>query len=96
MYNCRVRFEWDTTKAIENAGAHGVSFNEAMEVFRDPDAAERYDEAHSMTADRYLIIGLSRRGLLTVVYTEKRNDVYRIISAWKATTREKRIYEGKE
>jgi len=91
-----VRFAWDITKATDNEGQHGVSFNEAMEVFRDPNAAERYDEAHSMTEDRYLIIGLSKRGLLTVVYTERRNDVYRIISAWKATTREKRIYEGKE
>jgi uncharacterized DUF497 family protein len=81
---------------MDNEGKHGVSFAEAIEVFRDPDAAERFDEAHSLTEDRYLIIGLSKRGLLTVVYAEKRSDVYRIISAWKATRREKRIYEGKE
>jgi uncharacterized DUF497 family protein len=91
-----MRFEWDSEKADTNEAQHGVSFNEARGVFSDPNAIKIYDEDHSTSEDRFIIIGLSAVGLLTVVYTERQHDVYRIISAWHATTRETRIYEGQE
>lgn len=93
MYNCVVRFEWDTNKAIENEGKHGVSFEEAEEVFDDPSAVNIFDADHSIAEDRYYLIGFSSRRLLTVVYVEKQAGVYRIISAWKSRESERDVYE---
>ena len=44
------QFEWDTAKARINLRKHGVSFEEAVTVFSDPEALDQIDEIHS-TAD---------------------------------------------
>ena len=88
-----MRFEWDANKASANIAKHGVSFEEAMEVFYDPNALERYDELHSITEIRFSVIGLASRRLLNVAYAERANDTVRLISARKATTAEREIYE---
>ena len=41
-----MKFEWDEAKAAVNLKVHGVSFNEAIEVFFDPKAVEGFDAAH--------------------------------------------------
>jgi uncharacterized DUF497 family protein len=43
-----MRFEWDEAKAAINLNIHGVSFDEASEVFFDPNAIEGYDSEHSI------------------------------------------------
>jgi uncharacterized DUF497 family protein len=88
-----LRFEWDDKKAIENLANHGVSFGEATEVFYDPNALEDYDAGHSVDEARFMIIGLSSRRLLYVVYAERAVDQVRIISARKADRAEQEIYE---
>ena len=88
-----MRFEWDAKKALANIAKHGVSFDEAMQVFYDPNALERYDELHSITEIRFSIIGLSSRRLLNVAYAERAKDIVRLISARKATKAEREIYE---
>ena len=88
-----MRFEWDDKKAIENLAKHGVSFGEATEVFYDPNAIEDYDAGHSFEESRFVIIGLSSRRLLYVVYAERAADLVRIISARKAGRAEQEIYE---
>jgi len=86
-------FEWDDQKAIENLAKHGVSFGEATEVFYDPNALEDFDASHSLDESRFVIIGLSTRRLLYVVYAERTTDIVRIISARKASKYEQRFYE---
>jgi uncharacterized DUF497 family protein len=88
-----VRFEWDDEKAVANLESHGVSFGEATEVFYDPNAIEDYDVAHSAEEARFVIIGLSSRRLLYVVYAERAADQVRIISARKADRAKQEIYE---
>ena len=88
-----MRFEWDAIKASANLAKHGVSFDEAMEAFYDPNAVERYDELHSIDEKRFTIIGLSSRRLLHVAYTEPGDDAVRLISARKATGTERELYE---
>ena len=88
-----MRFEWNDQKAIENLAKHGVSFGEATEVFYDPNALEAYDAGHSVEESRFLIIGLSSRRLLYVVYAERAADLVRIISERKADRAEQEIYE---
>jgi uncharacterized DUF497 family protein len=88
-----MRFEWDAHKAWANFRKHGVSFNEAMEVFYDPNALERYDDLHSDDESRFTIIGMSSRRLLHVAYTERAGETLRLISARKATGTERELYE---
>lgn len=86
-------FEWDDSKAASNLRRHGVSFDEAVSAFGDPDAVTFFDTVHSASEDRSRTYGLSNRGrLLVVVHTERRNNV-RIIGARKAARYEKAIYE---
>jgi uncharacterized DUF497 family protein len=88
-----VRFEWDDQKALENVKKHGVTFGEATEVFYDPNALEDYDLGHSGGEARFVIIGMSSRRLLYVIYAERVADLVRIISARKAGHIQEEIYE---
>jgi uncharacterized DUF497 family protein len=73
-----MRFEWDREKAQTNVRKHDVSFDEAVTVFYDPLSAT---------------IGYSARGRLMVVAHTQRGATVRIISARRATARERRRHE---
>jgi len=89
-----VRFEWDPAKAARNARKHAVSFEEARECFGDPLALVIDEPRHP---DRLILIGESRSArLIFTVYAERSAGVIRIISARKATRRERRRYEQDE
>jgi uncharacterized DUF497 family protein len=88
-----LRFEWDDAKAAANLRRHRVSFEEATEVFYDPNAFDDCDLAHSDEEARFFIIGLSSRRLLYVVYAERAGDVLRVISARRADRLERKMYE---
>jgi uncharacterized DUF497 family protein len=82
-------FEWDDAKAAANLAKHGLSFDEATTAWTDP-AHVIVDDGSG--ADTFLLIGLSHGGrLLTVVHVE-RGERERIISAWRATANEQKIY----
>jgi uncharacterized protein len=84
-----VRFEWDDEKDRSNQQKHGVSFTEATQLFLSgQDYLEIFDIAHSYDEDRFIAIGEIRRGVAVVVYTEREDDVVRIIGARFATQRE--------
>ena len=86
-------FEWDPEKDRLNRELHGVSFDEAKELFiGDDDYLEIYDIEHSCDEDRYIGIGPIQSGLVLVVYTERSEDAVRIISARRATESEARLY----
>lgn len=88
-----MRFEWDPDKAARNEQLHGVSFEEAKELFATAaPVLEIYDVDHSETEDRFKSIGPIQRGLVLVVWTERVDDVTRIISAWWATKTEEKLY----
>jgi uncharacterized DUF497 family protein len=87
-----VRFDWDARKAAANLAKHGVSFEEAQTAFDDELGAYYADSLHR---ERFILIGYSRRHrLLYVVHAEVRTECIRIISARKATRREKAHYEN--
>jgi uncharacterized DUF497 family protein len=89
-----VRFEWDPEKAAENARIHGVTFEEAKGVFATQEPVlEIYDAVHSDVEDRFKTIGPVERGVVLVVWTERSDEVVRIISAWWATKAERDMYE---
>ena len=88
-------FEWDDNKAEYNKKTHKVTFDEVKEAFFDPSAMDAYDETHSIQEARYNLIGMSRRRLLFIVYSEPRIGVVRIISARKAERKHQQIYVQK-
>ena len=88
-----LEFEWDDRKAKQNARKHGVSFEEASTVFSDPAALTIFDRVHSDEEDRYVTLGESQQRRLIVVAFTDRDDVIRIISARRATPRERNDYE---
>lgn len=89
-----MRFEWDAAKAAANLDKHGVSFDEAITVFYDPLAATFDDDDHSRHERRELTIGYSSKGRLLVVSHMERRGSIRIISARRATRRERNRHES--
>lgn len=92
-------FDWDPKKATNNRRKHGVSFDEASAVFRDPLAITVYDDMHSVEEERWITIGTTLdKNLLVVVHTFQEVDEHsasvRIISARLATRHEQRDYEA--
>jgi len=88
-----VEFEWDPEKAAANVRRRRVSFSEAATVLEDPLSTTFPDEAHSEGEMRFVTVGVSQRGRLLIVAHTERNDTIRIISARRATRREREFYE---
>ena len=89
-----LQFEWDADKEEENIRLHGVTFTDAVEVFRDYFRIERHDDDSSDSEDRFQTMGYYH-DILFVVYTERGNS-NRIISARVAEPFERRIYANSE
>ncbi|HVP56351.1 MAG TPA: BrnT family toxin [Candidatus Eisenbacteria bacterium] len=88
----KLKFEWDAAKARANWKKHGVSFELATTVFRDPFAIELVDDREDYGEERLLLIGMvESQVLLHVAFTE-REDTIRIISARRATQHEQDEY----
>jgi len=86
------KFEWDGSKASTNWRRHGVSFELAITVFRDPFAVERFDDREDYGEQRFVLIGMAEgQILLFVAYTEREERI-RIISARRATQNEEDDY----
>jgi uncharacterized DUF497 family protein len=90
-----MRFEWDEVKNASNFEKHGVWFEEAQTVWADPHATEFYDPDHSTDEDRFIRVGHSRKErVLLVIFSEKHEGkTVRIISARKATPKERKAHE---
>ena len=91
-----MRFEWDARKARSNFDKHSVSFELAQEIWDDPFRLTRPDFSPE-GEERWWTLGRVEPYLfLVVVYTERMErdgEVLRLISARKATPRERRLYE---
>ncbi len=85
------RFEWDEQKAASNLLKHGVSFDEAVDAFDDPNALEVLDTRAEYGEESIILTGHNGAGVLVVVYTERRLKT-RIISARKASRNERNNY----
>ena len=88
-----LEFEWDPPKAARNFTKHGVSFEEAVTVFGDPPGCIVDDPRHSEYEQRFALLGLSQEQRLLAVMFSERQEAIRIISARRATRRERRDYE---
>jgi uncharacterized DUF497 family protein len=88
-----VIFDWHLEKAAANLRKHGVSFHEAAAVFGDPLSTTFPDPDHSIRERRYITMGMSAAGRVLVIAHADEGETVRIISARRATRRERRFYE---
>jgi len=88
-------FDWDPSKDHINEKKHGISFGEAVMAFFDPFALVAHDALHSTPEeDRETLIGEAEPGVLVVVFTVRESgSIYRLISARRATRKERKTYE---
>ena len=84
-------FQWDDAKAATNYAKHGVTFEAAREVFKDPFALDWLDENQEAGEQRFATLGMVEGRLLFVAYA-MRGDVTRIISARLPEPFERRRY----
>jgi uncharacterized DUF497 family protein len=84
-------FEWDETKAAANYALHGVGFETARRVFKDPFAIERLDDRDDYGEERFVLVGMAESAVLTIVYTQGAGR-FRLISARRATRHEQHDY----
>lgn len=86
-----MRFERDPEKSEGNMQKHKVSFEEAIEIWDDPDLMVVH--AKKKGEKRLMAIGRTYAMLLSVVHTEGGEETIRVISARRATEREKKSHE---
>ena len=84
-------FEWDEEKRRQNLRKHGVEFADAVSVLEDEDALTASDD-DSDEEDRLVTLGADLFGRILVVVYTWRGDTIRLISARKATSRERKQY----
>ncbi len=88
----KLEFEWHKSKASANLRNHGVSFELATTVFKDPFAVERLDDREDYGEERFVIVGMAQGSVvLYVAYTEREGRI-RIISARRAMQNEQDDY----
>ncbi len=90
----QMQFDWDGSKAASNLHKPRVSFDEAVTVFYDPLAATFDDPDHPQDESRLVTVGYSAQGRLLVVCHVERSGGLRLISARRATPRERKRHEG--
>jgi uncharacterized DUF497 family protein len=91
-----MRFEWDEVKNRANRAKHKISFETAVLVFDDPYQRSNVERVVDGEV-RWQTLGMIGSGMCVLVahtYREEAGEeVVRIISAWKATSSERRAYE---
>ncbi len=92
-----MKFEWDEDKNRINQAKHGVSFEEAKEVFDDALQISKLDHRFNYFEERWITLGETQKEKLLVVanlfFSDEGEEIIRIISARKANSNERRIYE---
>jgi uncharacterized protein len=93
-----MQFEWDENKNLSNITKHGLDFQQAKEIFDDPnlltfeDTRSSYREIREISIGQLLLTTQSKIIIIVIVHTDREGAI-RLISARKASKRERRIYE---
>jgi len=88
-------YEWDKTKSASNLLKHGIRFADAVTALEDDHALTIEDDS-AKNERRFVTIGMNDTlRLLVVIWTERVDDVVRIISARKATAHERKTYNAR-
>jgi uncharacterized DUF497 family protein len=85
------RFTWDPKKNRANLRRHAISFQDAARIFDGP-TVEKVDDRFDYGEVRIYAIGLVNGVEITVIYTDRENDVRHLISAWRSEPHERRAF----
>ena len=88
-----MNFEWDEQKNLVNIQKHGIDFADAWELWEAP-MLTAIDDRSNYGEVRWIGIGLLRSRVVVVVWTERNEDVVRIISLRKAIKHERAAFES--
>ncbi len=91
-YDALMEYEWDQDKAENNVRKHNVDFADAVTALEDDNALSLEDQ--DPDEERFITVGMDALGRLLVVTYTWRGTRIRLISARKATRRERNQYEG--
>ncbi|MEH1975044.1 MAG: BrnT family toxin [Nostoc sp.] len=87
-----MQFEWDETKNLENIRKHRIDFADVPGMF-DNSMLIELDERFDYGEDRWIGIGFLGNGVAVVIWTERQNNIVRIISARRANRYERQRLE---
>jgi hypothetical protein len=88
-------FEWDESKNRQNLEKHGIAFEEVLSVFANREALALEDKRRDYGEPRYVVLCPLQEVLVHVTYTVRGASI-RLISARRASRREKRDYERRK
>ena len=88
-----ISFLWDKGNLDKSYEKHGITPKESEEIFLDESLQVISDVKHSQTEDRFIAIGSSNRDEILFVVFMMRTKKIRILSARKASKKERRFYE---
>ena len=92
-----MKYEWNEDKNKLNQEKHGISFEEAKEVFEDALQISKLDKRFSYFEERWITVGSTSKHKVLVVanlfFTDDGEEIIRIISARKANKQERESYE---
>ncbi len=86
-----MNFVWDQRKNRANLARHGITFEDAVQIFKGP-TLERVDDRFEYGETRVYAIGVVSGLKITLIYTEVSENERRIISAWRAERHERKAY----
>jgi uncharacterized protein len=87
-----MQFEWDEAKNLENIRKHEIDFADVSAMFESSMLIEP-DDRFDYGENRWFGIGFLGKGIAVVVWTERRDDVIRVISVRRANRRERQKFE---
>jgi uncharacterized DUF497 family protein len=93
-----MNFDWDNNKNQSNIAKHGISFEEAIAIFDDPnilnyeDTRFNYGEMRFVSIGQIILVTQEKTVIIVVIHTQ-RNQTIRLISTRKANERERKRYE---
>jgi uncharacterized DUF497 family protein len=91
-----MQFEWDENKRLRTIRERGIDFVDMVNIWDDPNRQEKFDNRISYGEDRIQTIGKYKFDIFFVVYTERSyedgEEIIRIISARRATSKERKLY----
>jgi uncharacterized protein len=86
-------FEWDKGNSHKNWKKHGITNEQAEEVFFDEKKKIAKDVFHSGTEKRWILLGTTKNGELLFIVFTVRNNIIRIVSARYTNKKEAYLYE---
>jgi uncharacterized DUF497 family protein len=86
-----MHYTWDEEKNRRNLEVHGIAFDDAARIFEGP-TIERVDDRFDYGERRVYAIGVVHGLEITVIYTDRKDEERRIISAWRSEPQERRHY----